>query len=180
MSIYDYSYRSIEGKEIPLESYQGKVLLLVNTASKCGFTPQYEQLESIYKQYNERKFFVIGFPCDQFEDQEFDTNDEIMQFCTKNYGVTFPLSTKVKVTGEKIDPLFDFLVKQAPYEGPSKDPKNAEYESFIKARYGSYLYEPDIKWNFTKFLIDKQGRVVARYEPTTTPEEILPDILKLI
>jgi glutathione peroxidase len=153
MSVYDFSAKLNNGQDQKLAEYKGKVLLIVNTASKCGFTPQYKGLQDLYAKYHDRGLEVLGFPCDQFGHQEPGNNDEIKSFCETNYGVEFPLFSKVEVNGDDAHPLYRFL----------------------KGGKGGILSDA-IKWNFTKFLVDKQGSVVERFAPTTTPEKIAGDI----
>ena len=149
MSIYRYSARSIDGELISLDTYRGQVCLIVNTASQCGFTPQYQELQELYTRYRERGFTVLGFPCNQFGNQEPGSSDEIRQFCQRNYGVTFPLFAKVKVKGKEVHPLFAYLTKESPG-----------------------LFSKEIKWNFTKFLVNREGEVVDRFAPITKPSKI--------
>lgn len=156
-NIYDYTVRDSYGDEYPLSKHRGDVVLIVNTASKCGFTPQFEGLEKLYKDHKDKGFTVIGFPSNQFGAQDPGTNEEIRSFCKRNYGVTFPIMGKIDVNGEHAAPLYNFLKKEE----------------------GGILGD-DIKWNFTKFLVDKYGNVVKRYAPTTTPEDIEEDIVKLL
>jgi glutathione peroxidase len=158
MSLYDYSVRTIEGQTTSLSEFKGKVLLIVNTASKCGFTPQYEGLETLQKTYGPKGFSVLGFPCNQFGGQEPGAEAEIASFCSLTYDVTFPMFGKIDVNGPKADPLFAYL----------KDEK--------KGLLGS----APIKWNFTKFLIGADGVVAERYSPMTKPEEIAPAIEGLL
>lgn len=153
-SIYDFGATTIDGKERSLSDYRGKTLLIVNVASKCGFTPQYEGLEKLYRDDRERGLVVLGFPCDQFAHQEPGDEAEIKNFCSLNYDVTFPLFAKIEVNGDKTHPLYKFLKKEA------------------KGLLGSEA----VKWNFTKFLVDKNGKVVRRYAPTDKPESIGKDI----
>jgi glutathione peroxidase len=153
MSIYDYSANLNNGSLAKLSKYKGKVLLVVNTASQCGFTPQYKGLQELYATYKDRGFAVLGFPCDQFGHQEPGSDDEIKSFCETNYGVDFPLFAKIEVNGDNTHPLYKFL----------------------KSEKGGLLGDA-IKWNFTKFLIDKQGNVVDRYAPLTPPDNIAHDI----
>lgn len=180
MSIYDYAYTSIENNEVKMFEYQGKVLLIVNTASKCGFTPQYKGLEELYQQYKDRGFVAIGFPCDQFMGQEPGTETEIAEFCSVRYGVTFPLSQKVEVRGETAIPLYKYLTSQKGFEGLGKGVKAKTMEVMLKAKYKDGFADSQVKWNFTKFLIDRDGGVVARYEPTVEPKDIARDIEKLL
>ncbi len=153
-SVYDFSATSIDGKARKLGDYKGKVLLVVNTASKCGFTPQYAGLEAIYKQYKDRGFAVLGFPSNQFGAQEPGPDDQIAEFCEMNYGVSFPMFSKVDVNGDNAHPLFKHLT----------------------AAKKGLLGSEAIKWNFTKFLVGKDGSVIDRYAPTTKPEDIAKDI----
>ncbi len=155
MSFYDYKAKLNNGRLKKLSDYRGQVLLIVNTASQCGFTPQYKGLQELYAKYKDRGFAVLGFPCDQFGHQEPGDDDEIKSFCEMNYGVEFPLFAKIDVNGGNADPLYKFL----------------------KSEKGGLLGDA-IKWNFTKFLIDKEGNVVERYAPMTTPDRIAGDIEK--
>lgn len=158
MNIYQYSAQRIDGKEQALADYQGQVLLIVNTASQCGFTPQFAGLEELYQRYQAQGFSVLGFPCNQFGGQDPDSNANIQQFCQVNYGVSFPMFAKIEVNGEQAHPLFQYLKQQA------------------TGLLGSEM----IKWNFTKFLIAKDGTVFKRYAPTTKPEDISNDIEQLL
>lgn len=151
---YEFEARSLDGKPVRLQDYSGKALLIVNTASKCGFTPQYAGLEDLYKRYGERGLMVLGFPCNQFGEQEPGSASEIGAFCEKNYGVSFPMFDKIDVNGDSTHPLYQWLKEQAP----------------------GLLGSKAIKWNFTKFLVDRTGRVKARYAPTTKPEDLASDI----
>ena len=156
--IYEFKGITMQGKEVSLSEFKGKVLLIVNTASKCGFTPQFKGLEALYKEYKDKGLEILGFPCNQFGHQDPGSNDEINQFCEMNYGVTFPMFQKIDVNGENTHPLFKHLKEQAP----------------------GLLGTQAIKWNFTKFLVDKNGKVVDRYAPTDTPDKIAKDIAKLM
>lgn len=157
-SIYDFTVKSNKGEDTSLSNYKGKALLVVNTASKCGFTPQYEGLQSVYDKYKDQGLEILAFPCNQFGEQEPGTDTDIQAFCSMNYSTTFPLFSKIDVNGKNAHPLYNFLKEQAP----------------------GLLGLKDIKWNFTKFLIDKNGAVVKRYAPTTKPEDIQEDIAKLL
>ncbi|MBB5048254.1 glutathione peroxidase [Rhodopseudomonas rhenobacensis] len=156
-SVYDFSARTLDGQELPLKQFEGQVLLIVNTASACGFTPQYKGLEELQQAYGDRGFSVLGFPCNQFGHQEPGDAAAIGQFCQKNYGVSFPMFDKVEVNGSGAHPLFQYL--------------KAEKSGLLGAA---------IKWNFTKFLVDRSGRVVARHAPTTTPQSLTKDIEALL
>jgi glutathione peroxidase len=157
-SIYDFSVDDIAGKSVALERYRGKVLLIVNTASKCGFTPQYKGLEALYRKYRSQGLEVLGFPCNQFGAQEPGSAEEIESFCEINYGVTFPLFAKVDVNGDDAAPLYRHLKRAKP----------------------GLLGSEAIKWNFTKFLVDRDGKVVERYAPNTEPAALSADIEKLL
>ena len=158
MALYEHPITLNNGEQTTLEQYKGKVLLIVNTASKCGFTPQYEGLETLYKKYHNNGFEILGFPCDQFGHQEPGSDEDIAQFCSLNFGVSFPLFKKTNVNGPDANPLFEELKKEAP----------------------GLLGTKRIKWNFTKFLVDSQGKVLKRYAPTVKPEAIEKDIVKLL
>lgn len=181
MNVYDFTVKTISGKEQALSAYRGKVLLIANTASKCGFTPQYGELEKLYEAYKDKGLVVLGFPSNQFAEQDPGSNDEIHSFCKVNYGVTFPLFEKNDVRGESAQPLFKYLTAQKSFKGFNKKHPVAEgLMKILQERFPEFLEGDDVKWNFTKFLIDRGGNVVDRYEPTTTPLEIAPDIEKLL
>ncbi|MBN6888231.1 glutathione peroxidase [Cytobacillus horneckiae] len=156
-TVYDFKVKQTNGAIKDLKDYEGKPLLIVNTASKCGLTPQFKGLQELYDSYKDSGVEILGFPCSQFNNQEFDNIDETTEFCQINYGVSFPIFAKIDVNGENADPLFDFL----------KDQKKG-------------VLSKNIKWNFTKFLVDQNGQVVERYAPTTEPEKIKDDIEKLL
>ncbi len=157
MNFYDFSVKKMNGKEVKMEEYKGKVLLVVNTASKCGLTPQFEELEELYKEYKAQGLEILGFPCNQFAHQDPSTNEEIHSFCLLNYGVTFTMFEKIDVNGDNAHPLYKFL----------KDEEKG-------------LFSKEIKWNFTKFLINKEGKVIKRYAPTKKPLNIKDDIIELL
>jgi len=180
MSIYDYTLPKPDGSSVSMADFKGKVLLIVNTASKCGFTPQYDGLEALYQKYKDQGFTVIGFPCDQFGHQEPGSNEEIAEFCRLNHGVTFPLMAKSDVNGENANPIFKWLYSQKPFAGFGEGETAAFMDQMLAKQDPNYASNPDIKWNFTKFLIDKKGQVVARYEPTVAPEAIEKDIEALL
>ncbi|WP_077000242.1 glutathione peroxidase [Variovorax sp. KK3] len=153
-SVYDFEARQIDGTDVPLSQFKGQVLLIVNTASKCGFTPQFEGLEALYKKYAGKGLAVLGFPSNQFGNQDPGTNDEIGAFCVQNYGVSFPMMEKIEVNGSGATPLYKWLTKEAP----------------------GLLGSTAIKWNFTKFLVGKDGKVIKRYAPLDTPASMTRDI----
>ena len=180
MSIYDYAYTSIEGNPVSMSDYKGKVVLIVNTASKCGFAPQYEGLEALYQRYRDQGFEVIGFPCNQFMDQEPGDEAAISEFCSVRYGVTFPMSAKADVRGDDAIPLFRYLTEQKGFEGMGKGIKNKAFDMMLKARYKDGYKDSQVKWNFTKFLVDRHGEVTARFEPVVEPADIAVHIGKLL
>ena len=181
MGIYDFTVKTNRGVEKNLGDYKGKVLLIVNTASKCGFTPQFKELQELYKTYKDRGLEILGFPCNQFAEQEPGNADEVQNFCRVNYGVTFQIFEKGDVRGETAQPLFKFLTAQKKFEGFDKSHPIAEkLEEALKQNFPEYLEGDGIKWNFTKFLVDREGNVVARFEPTTNPADIAGDIEKLL
>ena len=169
--IYDITVKDAEGKEVLLKEYEGKVLLIVNTATRCGFTPQYEALEKLYEQYKGQGFVVLDFPCNQFGEQAPGTIEEIKDFCTLKYGTKFPLFEKIEVNGENESPLYTYLKSQKGFEGFRGSGADA-MSAMLEKKDKDYASKPDIKWNFTKFLIDKQGNVVARFEPTAGMDEV--------
>ncbi len=177
MSVHSFQANLSNGEEVGLDTFKGKVLLIVNTASKCGLTPQYEGLEKLYDTYKEKGFTVLGFPCNQFGGQEPGTNEEISSFCSLNYQVEFPLFQKIEVNGENAHPLYQYLREQAPEE--EMDINSTLYKH-LQNNAPELLEGSTIKWNFTKFLIDQEGNVVKRFSPVTTPEEIEKDIEALL
>lgn len=181
MSIYDFTVVTNHGEEKSLAEYKGKVLIIVNTASKCGFTPQYEELEALYKKYKDKGLEILAFPSNQFAEQEPGDAGEIAEFCKINYGVTFPLFAKNDVRGETAQPLFKYLVEEKGFEGfDNEHPKAEVLQNAINTNFPEFMMGDSIKWNFTKFLIDREGQVVGRYEPTTTPSQMSDAIEKLL
>ena len=178
-TIYDFKTQSNKGAEVDLAQYKGKVVMIVNTASKCGFTPQYDGLEALYQKYKDQGLVILGFPCDQFAGQEPGSNEEIEQFCRLNHGVTFPLMAKSDVNGPNAEPVFEFLKAQAPTEEYSGFKAKAT-RKMLKTISKSVEKDSDILWNFTKFLVSKDGLTVKRYAPTTTPEDIEKDLKSLL
>lgn len=157
-SVYDFKVRTIDGSEVALSDYKGKALLIVNVASKCGFTPQYEELEEVYRSYKDSGLEILAFPCNQFGQQEPGNPEEIKNFCSLNYNVTFPLFAKVDVNGKEEEPLYTYLKDSLP----------------------GILGTKAVKWNFTKFLVDKNGHPVARYAPTDKPKSLIEEIKKIL
>lgn len=181
MNIYDFTVKSIDGESIDLSSFKGKVLLIVNTASKCGFTPQYEGLQKLYEKYNSKGLEILGFPSNQFAEQEPGTNTEVQSFCKINYGVTFPLFEKTDVRGENAHPLFKYLSENTSFSGfDLNHPTGTILSDFLKENSPEFLEGNSIKWNFTKFLIDKEGNIIKRFEPTSEPSAIAEEVEKLL
>ncbi|OAB39098.1 glutathione peroxidase [Paenibacillus macquariensis subsp. defensor] len=177
MSIYSFTANNIRGVETSLEQFKGKVVLIVNTASGCGFTPQYSDIQKLYEKYQEQGLVILGFPCNQFAEQESGSNDEIHTFCQLNYGVTFPLFEKVNVRGQEKAPLFSYLTEQAPFEGFVLNNSSAKMlNAMLNDRLPELLIGNDIKWNFTKFLINREGEVVSRFEAPVDPLDLEPAI----
>ena len=177
--IYDFKALSNRGAELDFAQFEGKVLMIVNTASKCGFTPQYDGLEALYQKYKDQGFVIVGFPCDQFAHQEPGSNEEIAEFCRINHGVTFQLMSKIDVNGPNADPIFEYLKSVAPAE-EYKGLKAKATHTLLKGLSKSVEKDSDILWNFTKFLINRDGTVVKRYAPVTTPEDIEKDIQEML
>ena len=170
--VYDFTAVANDGSEVNFSDYKGKVLLLVNTASKCGFTPQYDGLEALYEKYKDQGLVIVGFPCDQFGHQEPGTAEEIEEFCRLNYGVTFPLMDKIEVNGDNAHPIYKWLYSEKPFAGFGEGETAQRMGQMLARMDPDYLSNPDIKWNFTKFLVDRKGNVVDRFEPMVTPEEL--------
>jgi glutathione peroxidase len=179
-TIYQFKAESNDGSQVNFADYKGKVLLIVNTASKCGFTPQYDGLEALYQKYAPKGFVVIGFPCDQFGHQEPGSNEEIEAFCRLNHGVTFPLMAKSDVNGENANEVFKWLYSKKPFAGFGDSDTGKFMDGMLSKADPDYASNPDIKWNFTKFLIDRKGHVVARFEPVVTPKELESEIEALL
>jgi glutathione peroxidase len=172
MTVYDFTVKDRKGNEVSLSKYAGKVLLIVNTATGCGFTPHYEPLEAMYKEFRDQGFEILDFPCNQFANQAPGSGDEIHEFCTLKFGTEFPQFAKIDVNGESADPLFAYLATEKPFAGFGKGVKNAALNTFAgmnNKKFGDKAY---IKWNFTKFIIDREGKVAARFEPTAEMDEV--------
>ena len=180
-TVYDFSVKDRKGKQVSIKEYANEVLLIVNTATKCGFTPQYDELEKLYKKYHSQGFEILDFPCNQFGQQAPGTDESIHEFCKLNFGTDFPRFKKVKVNGDDADPLFKFLKEQKGFAGwDESTPLSPILDKMLSEQDADYKQKPDIKWNFTKFLINKKGQVVARYEPTTPIDQIAKDIEPLL
>ena len=171
-TVYDFTVKDRQGNEVSLAQYKGKVLLIVNTATGCGFTPHYEPLEAMYKEFRERGFEILDFPCNQFAGQAPGSEEEIHEFCTLKFGTEFPQFAKIEVNGEGADPLFAFLAAEKPFAGFGKGLKNAALNKFAEMNNKKFGDKAYIGWNFTKFLVNRQGEVVARFEPTADMKEV--------
>ena len=180
MSVYDYSVKNIQGEDISLKNYEGKVILIVNTATGCGFTPQYKDIEAMYEKFHEKGLEIIDVPCNQFAGQAPESDEEIANFCTLHYNTMFPQMRKSDVNGENALPLFQYLKSQKGFEGFGKGPKALAMSALLKKIDKDYKNNPDIKWNFTKFVVDRQGNVVARFEPTAKMEDVSACVEKLL
>ncbi len=180
MSIYDYSVPTPKGEEISLRDYEGKVILIVNTATGCGFTPHYKPIEQMYEDLNDKGFEVIDVPCNQFAGQTPGTDEEIHEFCTLKYKTQFPQMKKSDVNGENALPLYKFLKEQKGFEGFGKGPTALVMSKMLAKSDKDYASKPDIKWNFTKFVIDRNGNVVKRFEPTADMKEVRAFVESLI
>lgn len=181
MGIYDFVVKTNKGMEKSLADYKGKVLVIVNTASKCGFTPQFKELQDLYMKYKGQGLEILGFPCNQFAGQEPGSNNEVQEFCRLNYGVTFQIFEKGDVRGETAQPLFKYLIEQQGFKGFDQDhPIAAKLTEALQQNFPEYLEGDSIKWNFTKFLVDREGNVVARFEPTFDPANMAGEIEKLL
>ena len=171
-NVYDLIVKDRKGEEVSLSEYKGKVLLIVNPATGCGFTPHYEPLEAMYRDLRGKGFEILDFPCNQFANQAPGSEDEIHSFCTMKFGTDFPQFAKIDVNGDNADPLFAFLAAEKPFEGFGKGIKNAALEKFADMNNKKFGDKAYIKWNFTKFLIDRDGNVIARFEPTVDMKEV--------
>ncbi len=179
-NVYDFKVKDRSGNEVSVGDYSGKVLLVVNTATGCGFTPHYEPLESMYKDLRDKGFEILDFPCNQFAGQAPGSDDEIHEFCTVKFGTEFPQFSKIDVNGDDADPLFAYLAGEKPFEGFGKGMKAAAMNKFTKMNNKKYGDKAYIKWNFTKFLVDRNGNVVERFEPTVDMDEVRKAVEKLV
>ncbi|MDQ0193550.1 glutathione peroxidase [Paenibacillus wynnii] len=181
MSIYDLQVNSINGKLVELSIYRGKVLLIVNTASRCSYSRQFADLQKLYESYHEQGFEILGFPCNQFNEKEPGSNSEVKDYCESNFGVTFPLFEKMEVRGQSAHPLFQYLTQQAPFQGFDIQTSGGKWmQDFLQEKYPDIYAGDGIKWNFSKFLIDRNGYVYDRYETTTEPFDIESVIKSLL
>ena len=179
-SIYEAKMTSLDGEMINFSDYKGKVILIVNTASKCGFTKQYEALEELNRKYAEQGLVILGFPCNQFLGQEPGKDQEIKEFCTKNYGVDFQMFSKIDVNGDDAAPLYKFLKMKAPFEGFKNEEVGKQLTGILMKYHPEFAKGDEIKWNFTKFLIDSNGNPSKRFSPLTKPEKLTKEIEKLL
>ena len=171
-TVYDFTVKDRDGQDVSLADYRGKVLLIVNTATGCGFTPHYEPLEAMYKEFRDQGFEILDFPSNQFANQAPEDDEEIHQFCTLKFGTEFPQFKKIDVNGETADPLFAYLATEKPFQGFGKGLKNAALNKFADMNNKKFGDKAYIKWNFTKFLVDREGHVVSRFEPTMDMEKV--------
>ena len=179
-TVYDYNVKDRKGNEVSLKDYEGKVLLIVNTATGCGFTPHYEPLEEMYKDLKDKGFEILDFPCNQFANQAPGSEDEIHEFCTLKFGTEFPQFDKIDVNGDNADPLFAFIATEKPFEGFGKGLKNAAFNKIANKNNKKYGDKAYIKWNFTKFLVDREGNVVSRFEPTVDMANVRKAVEEMI
>ena len=171
-TVYDFTVKDRQGNDVSLSLYKGKVLLIVNTATGCGFTPHYKPLEEMYSEMKDKGFEILDFPCNQFANQAPGSDEEIHDFCTLKFGTDFPQFRKIDVNGENADPLYEFLGTEKPFNGFGKGLKNAALNRFAAMNNKKYGEKTYIGWNFTKFLVDREGHVIARFEPTTDMDEV--------
>ncbi len=175
-NVYDFEVLDRKGEKVSLKDYEGKVLLIVNTATGCGFTPHYEPLEAMYKDLRDKGFEILDFPCNQFANQAPGDDEEIHEFCTLKFGTDFPQFKKIDVNGDTADPLFAFLATEKPFEGFGKGLKNAAFNKIAQKNNKTFGDKAYIKWNFTKFLIDREGNVVKRFEPTYDMADVRSEV----
>ena len=179
-NIYSYKMNSLNGEEVSLDSYKGKLVLIVNMASKCGLTPQYKGLEAMYKKYKDQGLVILGFPSNQFMKQEPGSSEEIADFCQKNYGVSFPMFEKIEVRGENAHPLYKMLTAEKSFLGFDDSPSGQKFKGFLSDKFPEIYEGNGVKWNFTKFIVGRDGKVVQRIEPNITPENFEEQIKKLL
>lgn len=180
MSIYDFTVKAQDGSEVSLSEYKGKVLLIVNTATGCGFTPQYDELQDIYEAYQKDGLEILDFPCNQFGEQAPGNDEEIHSFCTGRFGITFPQFSKIEVNGENAIPLYKWLAENSTFEGFDKNPMGFMMTQMLKKQDKDFKNNSSVKWNFTKFLVDREGKVVARFEPMTSLKKVKAKIEEVL
>ena len=180
MSIYDFKVKARDGGEVSLSDYKGKVLLIVNTATGCGFTPQYDELQDLYELHQKDGLEILDFPCNQFAGQAPGSDEEIHTFCTGRFGITFPQFSKIDVLGDNADPLFKYLSENTTFEGFGASPMTLILKGVVKKMDKDYKNNGNIKWNFTKFLINREGNVVARFEPTASLKDVKSKVEEML
>ena len=180
MNIYDFVVKAQDGSDVSLSEYKGKVLLVVNTATGCGFTPQYDPLQELYDECHDKGLEILDFPCNQFADQAPGTDEEIHTFCSGRFGITFPQFSKIEVNGENAIPLYRWLTENTKFEGFGKGPMALVMSGVVKKMDKDYKNNGKIKWNFTKFLIDRNGDIVARFEPTENMQNVAEKVKELL
>lgn len=180
MGIYDFKVKAMDGTEVPLSDFKGKVLLIVNTATGCGFTPQYEDLQKIYDEFKDKGLEILDFPCNQFKEQAPGTDEEIHTFCKGRFGITFPQFSKIEVIGENADPLFRYLSENTEFKGFGHSPKALIVAGAAKSVDKDYKSNSNVKWNFTKFLISSDGKILERFEPTEDMEKVREAVAKAV
>jgi len=178
--LFDYKLKSLSGEEIPMRIYKGKVVVVVNTASKCGLTPQYEGLEAMYKKYKDQGLVILGMPCNQFLGQEPGSSSEIADFCQKNYGVSFPMFSKIEVRGENAHPLYKMMTTEKPFKGFDNSDSGQKFKSFLSGKFPEIYEGNGVKWNFTKFIFDREGNLVKRIEPNIAPKDFEDEIARML
>lgn len=172
MNVYDFKVKAQDGSEVSLSDYQGKVLLIVNTATGCGFTPQYDDLQDLYDEHQKDGLEILDFPCNQFREQAPGSDEEIHSFCTGRYGITFPQFSKIDVNGENAIPLYQWLTENTTFEGFDKNPMGLMMSQLLKKEDKDFKNNSSVKWNFTKFLINREGEIAARFEPTNPMKKV--------
>ncbi|MBQ1821389.1 MAG: glutathione peroxidase [Clostridia bacterium] len=180
MSIYDFTIKARRGEEISMENYKGKVLVIVNTATGCGFTPQYKPLQDLYELHNKDGLEILDFPCNQFHEQAPGTDEEIHNFCTGRFGITFPQFAKIDVNGENASPLYKYLTSETKFNGFGKGVSAMMMKTVVKAMDKDYKNNGNIKWNFTKFVIDREGNIAGRFEPTDSMDALKAKVEELL
>ncbi len=179
-SVYDFNVKARDGSKVSLEDYKGKVLLIVNTATGCGFTPQYSERQALYDLHQKDGLEILDFPCNQFREQAPGSDDEIHTFCTGRFGITFPQFSKIEVLGEGADPLFRYLTENTTFEGFGMSPMGLMLKGVVKLMDKDYKNNANVKWNFTKFLIDREGNIAARFEPTEPMDKVKAKVEELL
>jgi len=180
MNAYDFTVKNQDGADVSLAEFKGKVLLVVNTATGCGFTPQYDELQDLYDECHDKGLEILDFPCNQFANQAPGSDEEIHSFCTSRYGITFPQYTKIDVNGENAIPLYKWLTSNTTFEGFGKDPMALMMSGVAKKMDKDYKNNGNIKWNFTKFLINREGEIVARFEPTADMKNVAAKVKEIL